>query len=48
MGGRSALCVCGGGYSRTEVYKGFRFDIDVHRIFSKSKEVEDLWSQILP
>jgi protoporphyrinogen oxidase len=37
-----------GGISRTEVYKGFRFDIGGHRFFSKSKEVEDLWSQILP
>ena len=37
-----------GGISRTEVYKDFRFDIGGHRFFSKSKEVEDLWSQILP
>ena len=37
-----------GGISRTEVYKGFRFDIGGHRFFSKSKEVELLWSEILP
>jgi len=37
-----------GGISRTVVYKGFRFDIGGHRFFSKSQEVEDLWSQILP
>ncbi len=37
-----------GGISRTEVYKGFRFDIGGHRFFSKSPEVEDLWSEILP
>jgi len=37
-----------GGISRTEVYKGFRFDIGGHRFFSKSKEVESLWSEILP
>ena len=37
-----------GGISRTEIYKGFRFDIGGHRFFSKSREVEDLWSQILP
>jgi protoporphyrinogen oxidase len=37
-----------GGISRTVVYKGFRFDIGGHRFFSKSKEVEELWSEILP
>lgn len=37
-----------GGISRTVRYKGFRFDIGGHRFFSKSKEVEDLWSEILP
>jgi protoporphyrinogen oxidase len=34
------------GISRTVRYKGFRFDIDGHRFFSKSKEVEDLWTGI--
>lgn len=36
-----------GGISRTESYKGFHFDIGGHRFFSKSKEVEDLWTEIL-
>ncbi|HZZ36714.1 MAG TPA: NAD(P)/FAD-dependent oxidoreductase, partial [Caulobacteraceae bacterium] len=37
-----------GGISRTVNYKGFLFDIGGHRFFSKSKEVEDLWDEILP
>ncbi len=37
-----------GGISRTEQYKGFRFDIGGHRFFSKSEEVEKLWDEILP
>jgi protoporphyrinogen oxidase len=37
-----------GGISKTVVYKGFRFDIGGHRFFSKSKEVEALWDEILP
>jgi protoporphyrinogen oxidase len=37
-----------GGLSRTVDYKGFRFDIGGHRFFSKSKEVEELWTEILP
>lgn len=36
-----------GGISRTETYKGYSFDIGGHRFFSKSKEVEDFWSEIL-
>jgi protoporphyrinogen oxidase len=36
-----------GGISRTVNYGGYRFDIGGHRFFSKSKEVEDLWSKIL-
>jgi protoporphyrinogen oxidase len=36
-----------GGISRTEKYKGFHFDIGGHRFFSKSKEVEDFWTEIL-
>ncbi len=36
-----------GGISRTETYKGFNFDIGGHRFFSKSKEVEDFWTEIL-
>src|SRR3989454_7745821 len=37
-----------GGISRTATYKGFHFDIGGHRFFSKSKSVEDLWTEILP
>src|SRR5262245_61248304 len=37
-----------GGISRTARYKGFHFDIGGHRFFSKSKEVEDFWTEILP
>ena len=37
-----------GGIARTASYKGFHFDIGGHRFFSKSKEVEDLWTELLP
>jgi protoporphyrinogen oxidase len=37
-----------GGISRTVQYNGFRFDIGGHRFFSKSREVVDLWNEILP
>jgi protoporphyrinogen oxidase len=37
-----------GGISRTARYKGFHFDIGGHRFFSKAREVEDLWTEILP
>jgi protoporphyrinogen oxidase len=37
-----------GGISRTVVHEGFRFDIGGHRFFSKSREVEEFWSEILP
>jgi protoporphyrinogen oxidase len=37
-----------GGISRTAKYKGYHFDIGGHRFFSKSKEVEEFWSEILP
>jgi protoporphyrinogen oxidase len=36
-----------GGIARTVSYKGFRFDIGGHRFFSKSKEVEDFWTEVL-
>ena len=35
-----------GGISRTVNYNNFRFDIGGHRFFSKSREVEDLWTEI--
>jgi protoporphyrinogen oxidase len=37
-----------GGISRTVEHEGFRFDIGGHRFFSKSKEVVDMWDEILP
>ncbi|PZQ63033.1 MAG: FAD-dependent oxidoreductase [Sphingomonas taxi] len=37
-----------GGISRTVEHDGFRFDIGGHRFFSRSKEVVDLWNEILP
>ncbi|HEY4812848.1 MAG TPA: NAD(P)/FAD-dependent oxidoreductase [Solirubrobacteraceae bacterium] len=37
-----------GGISRTEQRDGFRFDIGGHRFFTKIKEIEDLWHEILP
>lgn len=37
-----------GGISRTVNYKGYLFDIGGHRFFSKSKEIVDLWNEILP
>ncbi|MBV9841547.1 MAG: NAD(P)/FAD-dependent oxidoreductase [Sphingomonadaceae bacterium] len=37
-----------GGISRTVEHGGYRFDIGGHRFFSKSKEVVDLWNEILP
>lgn len=37
-----------GGISRTARYKGYHFDIGGHRFFSKAKEVEDLWTELLP
>ena len=36
-----------GGISRTVEHQGYRFDIGGHRFFSKSSEVEDLWTEIL-
>ncbi|MGE0408983.1 MAG: NAD(P)/FAD-dependent oxidoreductase [Amphiplicatus sp.] len=35
-----------GGIARTEIYKGFRFDIGGHRFFTKVPEVEALWREI--
>ncbi len=37
-----------GGISRTVRHGDFHFDIGGHRFFSKSKEVVDLWNEILP
>lgn len=53
---KSALSVCVleadptyvGGISRTESYGEFLFDIGGHRFFSKSSEIESLWTEMLP
>lgn len=36
-----------GGIARTEEYKGYRFDIGGHRFFTKIKQVEDIWKEVL-
>ena len=36
-----------GGISRTEVYKGYRFDVGGHRFFSRNQEVRRLWRELL-
>ena len=36
-----------GGISRTDEYKGYRFDIGGHRFFSKNSEINALWREIL-
>ena len=36
-----------GGISRTDEYKGYRFDIGGHRFFSKSEEINRIWQEIL-
>jgi protoporphyrinogen oxidase len=36
-----------GGIARTEVRDGYRFDLGGHRFFTKSKEVDDLWHEIM-
>ncbi|MEM9923666.1 MAG: NAD(P)/FAD-dependent oxidoreductase [Cyanobacteria bacterium P01_D01_bin.50] len=36
-----------GGISRTETYKGYRFDIGGHRFFTKVGEVEQLWQEVM-
>jgi len=36
-----------GGLARTEVRGGYRFDLGGHRFFTKVKEVDDLWHEIM-
>ncbi|MEO8099608.1 MAG: NAD(P)/FAD-dependent oxidoreductase [Acidobacteriota bacterium] len=38
---------CVGGLARTEVYKGYCFDIGGHRFFTKVKSVQQMWSEVL-
>jgi protoporphyrinogen oxidase len=36
-----------GGIARTEVRDGYRFDLGGHRFFTKVREVDDLWHEIM-
>lgn len=36
-----------GGIARTETYKGYRFDIGGHRFYTKIREVEAIWDELL-
>lgn len=36
-----------GGISCTENYKGYYFDMGGHRFFTKAKEVQELWAEVL-
>ena len=35
-----------GGLSRTEIYRGYRFDVGPHRFFTKNDEVDRLWHEL--
>src|ERR1051325_11061151 len=36
-----------GGIAKTEVRDGYRFDLGGHRFFTKSKEVQALWHEVM-
>src|SRR5215207_2842061 len=36
-----------GGIAKTEVRDGYRFDLGGHRFFTKSKEVDELWHEVM-
>ncbi len=36
-----------GGIARTVTYRGYRFDIGGHRFFTKSREIQRLWEEIM-
>src|SRR6187200_2816992 len=36
-----------GGLAKTEIRDGFRFDLGGHRFFTKNKEVDDLWHEVM-
>ncbi len=36
-----------GGLARTEVYKGFHFDMGGHRFFTKAEQVKRMWREVL-
>lgn len=35
-----------GGLSRTELYRGYRFDVGPHRFFTKNDEIDRLWHEV--
>ena len=37
-----------GGLSRTQVYRGNRFDLGGHRFYTKSPRIAELWRELLP
>ena len=37
-----------GGISKTVEYKGNRMDLGGHRFFTKNKEINDLWMELMP
>src|SRR5690349_7485141 len=36
-----------GGLAKTEVRDGYRFDLGGHRFFTKSREVDELWHEVM-
>ena len=36
-----------GGIAKTEVRDGYRFDLGGHRFFTKSREVDELWHEVM-
>src|SRR6201985_1583509 len=36
-----------GGIARTQIRDGYRFDLGGHRFFTKVKEVDDLWHEVM-
>ena len=37
-----------GGISKTVDFNGYKIDTGIHRFFTKSEEVEQIWEEILP
>src|ERR671937_578617 len=36
-----------GGIAKTKEHDGYRFDLGGHRFFTKAKEVDDMWHEVL-
>lgn len=36
-----------GGISRSEIYKGYRFDVGGHRFFTRNEKIQRLWQEML-